>query len=86
MRMMIFNADGSESGTCGNATRCVARLLFDESPDLKEVFIDTEFVNVHFLCLNHSGGCLQALGYQTEWVNVNMGVPRLHWSEIPLSW
>lgn len=25
--MRIFNPDGSESGACGNATRCVARLL-----------------------------------------------------------
>ena len=28
--LRFFNADGSESGACGNATRCVARLLFDE--------------------------------------------------------
>ena len=28
--MRFFNADGSESGACGNGTRCVARLLFDE--------------------------------------------------------
>lgn len=26
-RMRIFNADGGEVGACGNATRCVARLL-----------------------------------------------------------
>src|SRR3954453_19428837 len=28
--LRFFNSDGSESGACGNATRCVARLLFDE--------------------------------------------------------
>lgn len=26
----FLNSDGSESGACGNGTRCVARLLFDE--------------------------------------------------------
>lgn len=29
-RMRIFNADGGEVGACGNATRCVARLLGED--------------------------------------------------------
>lgn len=29
--MRIYNADGSEAEACGNATRCVARLVFEES-------------------------------------------------------
>ncbi|MFH1158759.1 MAG: hypothetical protein V1721_07785 [Pseudomonadota bacterium] len=28
--MRIYNADGSEVGACGNATRCVAKLLMKE--------------------------------------------------------
>ena len=28
--LRFFNSDGSEFGACGNGTRCVARLLFDE--------------------------------------------------------
>jgi diaminopimelate epimerase len=28
--LRFFNRDGSASGACGNGTRCVARLLFDE--------------------------------------------------------
>jgi diaminopimelate epimerase len=31
VRMRIFNADGSEVGACGNATRCVAMLLGGET-------------------------------------------------------
>ena len=32
MRIWCFyNADGSTSGACGNATRCIARHLMDES-------------------------------------------------------
>ena len=29
--MRIYNPDGSEAGACGNATRCVASLMMDES-------------------------------------------------------
>src|SRR3954470_13509123 len=29
--MRIWNPDGSEAGACGNATRCVADILFRES-------------------------------------------------------
>ena len=31
VRMQIFNADGSEVEACGNAARCVARLIGDET-------------------------------------------------------
>jgi len=31
-RMRIINADGSEVGACGNATRCIGGLLFEENP------------------------------------------------------
>ena len=30
IKMLIYNADGSEAESCGNATRCVAKILFDE--------------------------------------------------------
>ena len=33
--MRIFNADGSEAGACGNATRCVAALVMDETGERK---------------------------------------------------
>jgi diaminopimelate epimerase len=41
-RMRIINADGSEVGACGNATRCIGGLLFEETPSLEEVTIQTK--------------------------------------------
>lgn len=35
-RMRIFNADGSEGMMCGNAIRCVAKLLYEGALDPKE--------------------------------------------------
>lgn len=31
VKMRIFNADGSEAATCGNALRCVGRLLYEST-------------------------------------------------------
>src|SRR5690606_13686878 len=39
--MRIFNIDGKEVGACGNATRCVAYLLLEET-GTEEVLIETE--------------------------------------------
>ena len=41
-RMRIINADGSEVGACGNATRCIGGLLFEETPSLEEATIQTK--------------------------------------------
>ena len=40
-KLVFWNADGSTAGACGNATRCVARLIFEENPD-STVTIETE--------------------------------------------
>ena len=40
-RMQMFNADGSEGAMCGNAIRCVAKLLFDEQVAPDEMLIET---------------------------------------------
>jgi len=69
--MRIYNADGGEVESCGNAARCVARLLMDEG-GTREVRIDTE------------GGplaCTDADGL----VTVDMGLPRFDWRQIPLA-
>lgn len=40
-KMRMFNADGSEGLTCGNALRCVGKLLFEKFPERKELTVKT---------------------------------------------
>lgn len=70
--MRIYNADGSEVESCGNATRCVARLLMEET-DRDGVVIDTP------------GGVLACADAGHGEVTVDMGAPKLGWRDIPLA-
>jgi diaminopimelate epimerase len=70
--MRIFNADGSQVGACGNATRCAAWLMAQET-GRRKVTIET---NV---------GLLQAEVESAERVTIDMGVPKFAWNEIPLA-
>jgi diaminopimelate epimerase len=70
--MRIYNADGGEVESCGNATRCVARLLMEEK-DSDRVVIDTP------------GGELVCTDAGGDNVTVDMGAARLEWNEIPLA-
>ncbi|MEM8877197.1 MAG: diaminopimelate epimerase [Pseudomonadota bacterium] len=70
--MRIYNTDGSESGACGNATRCVADILWPE--------LTGDFLRIETL-----GGILKAKRRDDGQVTVNMGKPRFGWDEIPLS-
>jgi diaminopimelate epimerase len=70
--MRIWNGDGGEVESCGNASRCVADLLFAET-GRESVTIDT------------SGGLLVCTRAPGGHVTVDMGVPRFGWKDIPLS-
>src|SRR5665213_981247 len=70
--MRIYNADGGEVESCGNATRCVARLLMEEK-DRDRVTIDTP--GGELICTDAGHGT----------VTVDMGTPRLLWNEVPLA-
>ncbi len=70
--MRIVNADGTEAGACGNAARCVAALVAEES-GARRVEIRTV------------AGVLAAEVLGPGLVEVDMGPPRLDWGEIPLS-
>ena len=72
VQLTFWNSDGSTAGACGNATRCIARHLMQETgkPDL---LIKTE------------RGILQAVDAGNDLVSVNMGQPLLDWKDIPLA-
>ncbi|GAA3857739.1 diaminopimelate epimerase [Celeribacter arenosi] len=67
----FWNNDGSRAGACGNATRCVARLIMDETGQ-DRVTIRTE------------RGTLVAVRASDE-VSVNMGHPVRDWDQVPLA-
>jgi diaminopimelate epimerase len=69
--MRILNADGSESGACGNGTRCVADLLMREMGRDK-------------LVIETTAGLLDAERASGGRVSVDMGPARLDWRDIPL--
>jgi diaminopimelate epimerase len=70
--MRIFNADGGEVESCGNAARCVAYLLMAERES-------------DHIALETSGGPLFCQGAGVDAVTVDMGPPRLDWREIPMA-
>ncbi|WP_170459614.1 diaminopimelate epimerase [Ruegeria arenilitoris] len=70
--LVFYNADGSISATCGNATRCIARFLMQESGKSE-------------LTLTTSHGTLQARDAGDGLTSVNMGHPQLDWADIPLA-
>ncbi len=72
--MRIHNADGGEVSACGNATRCIARLLFEEGAS-SEVVLET------------AAGLITARAADTgtHLYTVDMGPARDAWQDIPLA-
>ena len=70
--LTFYNSDGSTSAACGNATRCIAAYLMDES-------------GRDSLTLTTDRGALAAVRGEGGLVSVNMGKPQLEWQDIPLA-
>ena len=70
--LTFYNADGSTSAACGNATRCIARHLMNETGKIA-------------LTLITDRGTLQAVDAGDGLTAVNMGQPQLDWAQIPLA-
>ena len=70
--LVFYNADGSTSAACGNATRCIARHLMEECGKAD-------------LTLTTERGTLYARDAGSGLTSVNMGQPQLDWREIPLA-
>lgn len=71
LRLKFWNADGSPSSACGNATRCIARHVMDET-GRSRLSLRTDHA---VLLAEDAGGGL---------TRVNMGQPVLDWRRIPL--
>ncbi|QGH34239.1 diaminopimelate epimerase [Gracilibacillus salitolerans] len=75
--MRIFNKDGSEGKNCGNGLRCVAKFAFEHQlVDSKQFTIETKAGNV--------SAEIHGDQIQVNEVTVDMGVPILKRSEIPM--
>lgn len=70
--LTFYNADGSQSAACGNATRCIARHILDETGS-------------ESLVLTTDRGTLHARDAGNGLTSVNMGHPQLDWRDIPLA-
>ncbi len=70
--MRIRNPDGGEAGACGNATRCVAELLFEQT-------------GRPFHVIRTIAGDLPAERLADGRFRVDMGPARLDWRDIPLA-
>lgn len=76
-RMIMFNADGSEAQMCGNASRCIGKLVFDSGLTRNtSISLETK-AGVKPLHLNILHG-------RVESVTVNMGKPFLKKDDIPV--
>ncbi len=71
--LKFWNSDGSPSATCGNATRCIARMLMEE--------LKTDSIN-----LSTDFTILESRRDNFGNIAVNMGIPLFGWSDIPLAY
>jgi len=69
--MRIINSDGSEVAACGNATRCVGKLLLEETKRDK-------------VSIRTSAGLLAAQKAGAEHIRAIMPPPQLEWQSIPM--
>ncbi|MGN7868661.1 diaminopimelate epimerase [Paracoccus sp. 22332] len=72
LRLRFWNADGSVSSACGNATRCIARYVMDQT-GRDRLSLRTD----HAILLAENAG--------NGLTRVNMGPPVLDWRAIPLA-
>lgn len=70
--MRIRNADGTEAGACGNASRCIGWLLMEEAGSDRASF-------------ETPAGILHASRADNGRITVDMGQPQLGWDAIPLA-
>ena len=76
-RMRMFNSDGSEAEMCGNASRCVAKYVYDVGLTDKEQITLETLAGVKILKMHLNDG-------KVDKVTVNMGQPIIKSKDIPV--
>lgn len=75
-RMQIFNADGSEAESCGNALRCVAKFVYDRGRARGSIVTVEALAGLYTIEVTPRGG-------SADLMKVNMGRPRLEPASMP---
>ena len=70
-KIKMYNSNGTETGACGNGSRCVASYLMNKN-SLKSLTLET--ISGDLKCFKSN-----------NLVTVNMGKPKFKWTDIPLS-
>jgi len=78
-RMRMFNADGSESEMCGNASRCIGKYVYDKGLTNKTTLTLETLAGVKVLQL------FKGADQKVEKVTVDMGEPILDAALIPVT-
>lgn len=75
-RMIMYNADGSQGAMCGNASRCVAKYVYERGMTDKTVLTLETLAGIRVLHLSVRDG-------RVESVRVDMGVPQTSCEQVP---
>jgi diaminopimelate epimerase len=78
-RMRMFNADGSESEMCGNASRCIGKYVYDKGLTDKTVLTLETLAGIKILQLQ------TGKSNKVELVTVDMGEPVFESKKIPIN-
>lgn len=77
LRMLMWNADGSRGSLCGNAVRCLVKLVGDsEAGELDEFLVETDAA-AHRVLVHREN-------HRIVWCEVEIGPPRFEPEQIPL--
>ncbi len=79
VRMRVLNADGSEAEMCGNGIRCVAKVLFETDPTLRQETLSIDTGAGLLACK------MDSRDHRATSVTVDMGVPQLTPRHIPVA-
>ena len=75
-QMLMYNADGSQGDMCGNASRCVAKYVYDRGMTDKTVVTLETLAGIKVLHMTVRDG-------RVESVRVDMGEPAVNCEDVP---